>query len=302
MNDYLARLAGRIRHASPVLHPLLPSFFESTITGIATWPKMEQSAVQYQPVAAREAAKIVPISDVRQSSSGVSDDQAEKREPEDPMPTYASEILKGATNRQGVAPRTPDSVELSESSASSHDVAPEQFFRSWPEERRASESREFVHPVSRNWDTTPPSPQLARPEPEIAGPAVPPAQSSPSHTAKQIASSEPIRPSPFLEQARSSLKLQPLVALGEPAHPHVQRPRGVEAATSALPVSITRRLGEIQTKLASPLPTAPEIHVTIGRIEVRAVSSPASIRREPPPSKPELSLDDYLRLRNQGTV
>ena len=287
MNDYLARLAGRVRHAIPVLHPLLPSFFESTITGIATWPKMERSAFEYPPVAARETAKIVPISDVRQSSSGVSDHQAEKRE--------------GAIDRQGVA-QTCDSVELSESSASSHAVAPEQILRSRRQDRRASENREFVHPVSGNPDTTPPSPQLARPEPEIAGPTVPPAQSSPSHTAKQIPSSEPIRPSPFLEQARSSLKLQPLVALGEPAHPHVQRPRGVEPVTSALPVSITRRLGEIQTKLASPLPTAPEIHVTIGRIEVRAVSSPASIRREPPPSKPELSLDDYLRLRNQGTV
>jgi hypothetical protein len=275
MSDYLARLAGRVRHASPVLRPLLPSFFESTITGVATWPKMEQTAVEHSPAAARETAKIVPISD-----------QAEKREPEEPMRTYASGILKEATGRQRVAPRTTDAVELSESSTPQHVVAPEQIVRSWPQDRRTSESREFLHPVSGNRDATPPSPRMARPEPEIAGPAVPPAQSSSSPTAKQIASSGPILPSPFLEQA----------------HPHVKRPLSIEPVSSALPVSITRRLGEIQTKLASPLPTAPEIHVTIGRIEVRAVSSPGSVRRETPPNKPELSLDDYLRLRNQGTA
>jgi hypothetical protein len=46
----------------------------------------------------------------------------------------------------------------------------------------------------------------------------------------------------------------------------------------------------------------PTIRVTIGRIEVRAVSPP-----EPPPRRtkqptPKMSLDDYLRSRNGGTL
>ena len=48
--------------------------------------------------------------------------------------------------------------------------------------------------------------------------------------------------------------------------------------------------------------TEPTIRVTIGRIEVRAVSPP-----EPPPRRtkqpaPKMSLDDYLRSRNGGTL
>ncbi len=44
--------------------------------------------------------------------------------------------------------------------------------------------------------------------------------------------------------------------------------------------------------------TPPTIHVTIGRIEVRATTSAAPARQ--PQSRPRLSLDEYLRQRNGG--
>jgi hypothetical protein len=83
-------------------------------------------------------------------------------------------------------------------------------------------------------------------------------------------------------------------------------PANVQPVTAAKPVtsppqtSIGRKPAEAQTKLVSPVSTAPEIHVTIGRIEVRAINSPAPVQA--PPRKPELSLDDYLRTRNQRAV
>jgi len=46
-------------------------------------------------------------------------------------------------------------------------------------------------------------------------------------------------------------------------------------------------------------PEEPFVHVTIGRVEIRAVSAPAAPKR-PAPSKPALSLSDYLDRRSEG--
>jgi len=46
----------------------------------------------------------------------------------------------------------------------------------------------------------------------------------------------------------------------------------------------------------------PTIRVTIGRIEVRAVSPPAPPPRRTKQPAPKMSLDDYLRARNGGTL
>jgi hypothetical protein len=46
--------------------------------------------------------------------------------------------------------------------------------------------------------------------------------------------------------------------------------------------------------------SAGAIHVTIGRVEVRAIHPPAEPTPPRPPPKPTLSLDDYLKQRNGG--
>lgn len=50
------------------------------------------------------------------------------------------------------------------------------------------------------------------------------------------------------------------------------------------------------------LSTLPNIKVTIGRIDVRAVKqeTPSPLQRRKTSSKPKLSLDDYLKQRNRG--
>jgi hypothetical protein len=57
--------------------------------------------------------------------------------------------------------------------------------------------------------------------------------------------------------------------------------------------------------LASDPPEAgfqvPTVHISVGRIEVRAVSQPAQPpARTPSTPRPKLSLDEYLRQRNEG--
>ena len=46
---------------------------------------------------------------------------------------------------------------------------------------------------------------------------------------------------------------------------------------------------------------SPEIRVTIGRIEIRAITPPAVSQSPAAPRTPKISLDDYLRSRN-GTA
>jgi hypothetical protein len=53
----------------------------------------------------------------------------------------------------------------------------------------------------------------------------------------------------------------------------------------------------VQTSIAKPV--EPIVHVTIGRVEIRAVTAPATPKRAAP-SKPTLSLNDYLQRRNGG--
>ncbi|MDQ3929215.1 MAG: hypothetical protein M3328_08720 [Chloroflexota bacterium] len=58
-----------------------------------------------------------------------------------------------------------------------------------------------------------------------------------------------------------------------------------------------------EPRLAAPEPSAPTIRVSIGRIEVRAVTPPPMLpeRRDTPARPgPALSLDDYLKERNEG--
>jgi len=70
------------------------------------------------------------------------------------------------------------------------------------------------------------------------------------------------------------------------------------ASTNPSPTLLSEAL------VGSPIraePAAPAIHVTIGRVEVRAVSAPAEpARPRERKAPPLLSLDQYLRQRNEG--
>jgi hypothetical protein len=62
---------------------------------------------------------------------------------------------------------------------------------------------------------------------------------------------------------------------------------------------------EISIKEVSPMSPkeseSPEVHVTIGRVEVRAVmEQPVLPPQPPPPPTPVLSLDEYLQMRDGG--
>lgn len=75
-------------------------------------------------------------------------------------------------------------------------------------------------------------------------------------------------------------------------------------STNRLPVIVQSRISPLlegdKSALQSKVSPEPTVHVTIGRIEVRAVQSSQPSPAKPRASTPVMNLDDYLRRRNQG--
>jgi len=98
------------------------------------------------------------------------------------------------------------------------------------------------------------------------------------------------------------------VALHVAVSPHlpdarkpVRNPEAVERrpATAIRPYRVSaERLTRAEAPAQVAETTAPVIHVSIGRIEVRAVPAPA--QRPPAPAGPTVTLDAYLRQRDGG--
>jgi hypothetical protein len=70
--------------------------------------------------------------------------------------------------------------------------------------------------------------------------------------------------------------------------------------------SETRGLQSSRQKRSSPVEqrssgSAQIIRVTIGRVDVRAISPPAAAPKQTKPASPKLSLEDYLRKRERGS-
>jgi hypothetical protein len=95
-----------------------------------------------------------------------------------------------------------------------------------------------------------------------------------------LVNARPVLTANDADQSRRA-NIQPLMI-----RPHVSR---TDEASSRANEAANEASGET---------AAPVIRVTIGRIDVRAVSAPAPPARRQAPSAPKLSLDEYLRSRN----
>lgn len=62
----------------------------------------------------------------------------------------------------------------------------------------------------------------------------------------------------------------------------------------------TPRVEDSDAKVLPIEERAPTVHISIGRIDVRAVTQPSPPARTITPHRPKLTLDDYLQGRNEG--
>lgn len=87
----------------------------------------------------------------------------------------------------------------------------------------------------------------------------------------------------------------------------LDRPERPDASPLLVPRMVRPRLDDYPERgleepaVAAPEPSVPDIRVSIGRIEVRAIMPPPMPpTQRPAPAQPRLSLDDYLKQRNGG--
>ena len=100
---------------------------------------------------------------------------------------------------------------------------------------------------------------------------------------------------------------------GPPSSTQVQRASVPASSVSPSAIAVARpqitrytegrmQFPEDHTRGTSPTKPTPIIHVTIGRIEVRATPPPAQHAKKPNSAPPVMTLDDYLRQRSKEQV
>jgi hypothetical protein len=102
---------------------------------------------------------------------------------------------------------------------------------------------------------------------------------------------ESVQPQTFSHESKSRVEKQPVHPIAVTVRP-AQRSRD-EQAVPTLPLTPAPREGP-------PRASAPAVHVTIGRVEVRAIMPGVAAPEPAPSSTPRLSLEDYLKQRNGG--
>jgi hypothetical protein len=144
----------------------------------------------------------------------------------------------------------------------------------------------------------------------VAGAAAAPASAAPGflveHRVERVHAVHPV-PAATREAAPVAAALSPLPAPGgkpvpaahprppEPIHPVTERSRAHPVHRIALARPAMPPVSPAGTRRAAA--TEPEVHVSIGRVEVKATAEPAPRKHREQGRPPALSLNDYLRER-----
>ncbi len=322
MSDYLTNLVTRSFTATPVIQPRVPSLFEPTaeetfnrvqtpapaaeeapspaspapLPPLASWPLSIEPA---SPAAAGSFPPLAPPTNLRPRPPG-------------PSPAAAASAARSASEASS-AVRSPASMPVIAEAPSPAAAAPGQLPAPPPRP---------VAPMSPGQPPSRPSPAvaaLAATSPAAASIVIPLASAAavpppnrlqndiePTSGANgltniedksggpaEVAGYHPSRP------AADAHTIQPVAPPPGAAKPARKFPAPVVRAVPREPAPPDSLEPSGAPRHHIPAPPAPAIHVTIGRVEVRAVPPPAP--KVAQPARPKLSLDEYLAQRAGGS-
>jgi hypothetical protein len=288
MSDFLGRLIERERGAAGAVAPRLSSLYEPRSDALAVEPAEAGSAAAQGAVQAADTVSVEPIVKLVARSA----------------PQAASDTLSSARSHLDAPPlqerATPDAGSRKPESPAPHasiaaPLSPGIASRAVPPLNAPEPAAQMRVPsaIERL------APHRAEPRDALAAPGPEP---SPRRTVAQAAApgesdtAEPMR----------SVRPLPVMPVTSITH---QNGDGVSAAPVGTRAPTPPNLGEIAP---APVPypgdaapsrdrdapaPIPVIHVTIGRVEVRAVQAPARETRPVRASEQPMSLDEYLRRR-----
>ena len=305
LTDFLANLVDRVLDRAPVLQRRRPSLFEPPMassagsSGDTALPRLEEES--RAALTERGRAPLPPSPALRGERSGQPEEKRSSRpDPsriEDPSlsPSSAEDRPKAAPrNLHSYRPMTGESDPRPNRQAAPNARLEE----NEPGPREGKQPGRAVHTlVERRIEVV--AEQSVEADNRLRVGGAVPMHVPPSSIPRTAFSLDPVRP-----QSTSVAEIKPHVGTA----PRKKESQGVlvDADKSAfLPalLAIARQTTQRRAQStinASANPVPPPIHVTIGRIEVRA-TPPATPVRQGRTAGPKLSLDEYLRSRGGGT-
>jgi hypothetical protein len=281
MSDYLDNLIAKSLGLAEVVEPRPTSLFEPLISEAG--PLVHEYYSSEQDVAPRRTpANAAPVTEVAAppaSKDGQSEEawaasraaQSDRQSQLSVEPPVQSIDL--GVNRPA-APLTPDPPVAVES------------------EQRADRARSTTPPTQHLGNQRPPDQQMVDSN-----------QAAPVHAPLLIASQATIPAGPQVPGAPEAEPSIPAQASGAPVRP--------SGAKLVAPLSLRRadqeRVSASQDRAAIPTPAAdaaaPTIKITIGRVDVRAVTPDKESPRHAPPARNQaLTLEEYLKRRSGGKI
>jgi hypothetical protein len=275
MSAYLERLVNRLIQPEAEIQPRLPGLFEPRPRAQATGLEAAESVGaprSEEPQGEAEEAQF-PIDAV------TSEDYWQNR-PTSPIQPAAAEQAPLQPS-QALQPTTPEYRAF---------VAPQPLQRSPGEGQAAPAGREGFHTL----------------------PAAAQVESAREDSPKGIGQREiakPFKPEAAARTARTGTlpplpaSLQPIQPLEEPAAEPLPLPSRPILTRLASPEANSAKTAAAQDQpIQADSSAAPQIHITIGRIEVRAANPPPVVPRKPAARQgPVVSLEDYLKRRQGGS-
>lgn len=271
MSDFISQLAERALALPPLVRPRLQSIYEPPAASVLQNPLEEHIEVPATPPREIESAQEQMLRCPDEQNAAKRANEGIDRKP---AATQERKINPQPPSEQPVfakqdAPRPtplPDQIE------SAGEIEPAE--PKTPQQRTAQKE-------DRRLDRVPPAAAKARSvESDLEIRTLPTQKKS-------------IQPQTFSHESKPRVEkqtVQPVVVTVRPA----QRPRE-EQATPTLPL---RPMPREQRPRAS----APTVHVTIGRVEVRAVMPPTATPKIESSAAPKISLEEYLKARNRASA
>ena len=280
MTDFFDRLAERTLGAAPLAQPLIPAAFSPAPGWVEAYSEVETWSEPATPEGLPLSPSALPVPDnappttlvapvqpasviTVEPTSSVQEPEGRERRVQPSIEDQSAAEQASELDRQGTPPDVPAG-----GSPTSRDTIPR------PE--RHLESQVILVPVTGQLEPSRPAPlEAGQVEAEFASPR----QAMPDTTAQS--QSHPARPATLPAQSRLS-----------PAHP-IQTP-------SEAPADLSGSVPHTEPE-ASESPE-PVIRISIGRVEVRLVQAPppSPVKQSSMRSSPALSLDEYLKRRQDG--
>jgi hypothetical protein len=274
MSDYIGNLIARTVSPAAAVRPQLPSLFEPApaTRERVSWPAFEQQSFVEQPPVTQASEKLAPM-----PLSIPTPRQSVFREPEQTVPEISRPTKILETSQESEPAPPPPSIP------------------------RQSTLQKQSRIFSRREDgKVSPGPQAAV-QPRIfprAAPTLHKDEPSDSTRRRSDIIKSPVREvvaSHEVSAREETRRSEPAVASKPVVVPELRKHELLKWSGVQPVVPMVRSLPPIR-RLP---PASPTINVTIGRVEIRAVSPPAQQQAKPKPAT-VLSLKDYLRQRSKG--